>query len=885
MNQLIRCGIGAALLLSVAIASAQTPEATLDEVKRAGASKSAYRKPARPGDKKTEDTAAPQANLAEFRASIAPILQTSCAGCHGPDESEADFRVDTLDPDLLHGQDASWWLEVMQVLSNHEMPPADSEAKLAGQNRAKVIDWLSSELLVASQVAHSEGGHSSFRRLTRYEYNYALQDLLGLPYDFAKDLPPETPSEDGFLNSSDMLHLSVSQLATYRELARSALLKATVQGEAPKPIYYAITMDEAVKLMAHGELKQIEKLKSRDRDPEKIAEQVQKIRDKMYSFNPSSPHFVNLDSGVGVQGRYRYSGARYSWTPTQTRPDVPPPSRDVMVLPGKRSQIIDLGDHLPDSGTMRIRLRAWQSSESVTTPAELRILFGFQASNNSQTSFRVGDDLVIDASATEPRFVTFDIPLGEISRNSYRGNQQLGQTPNPSEYLVLLNRSDQPIQIDYIEVTAPFVQQWPPASHQRIFFASDHQDDELEYAREILRRWMRRAWRREIDSAEIDQKLELFSRLRPTFDSFQAAMVEVLATVIASPKFLYVVQSQSEDRSLSDIELATRLSMFLWSSLPDDELLSLASEGALSDPAILREQTARMLDDPRRGRFEQHFVRQWLGLQLLEYLDVDKKAYPGFDDDLKEAMQGEPIAFFAHLLSENRSVIDFLHADYTLANDRLARHYGIADVHGSHFRRVSLPADSNRGGLLTQAGLLAMNSDGKDSHPLKRGIWLLENLLHDPPPPPPPAVPEIDLTDPDILKLTLKERMEDHRNDPACRSCHARIDPWGIALENFDAVGAWRDRIAETDVDATSVLFNGQQLRGADGLKRFLLEHRQDQFVRALTHKLTTYALGRPLSFADRADVEQITERLRRDGDGLATLIHLIVASDLFRSR
>ena len=177
-----------------------------------------------------------------------------------------------------------------------------------------------------------------------------------------------------------------------------------------------------------------------------------------------------------------------------------------------------------------------------------------------------------------------------------------------------------------------------------------------------------------------------------------------------------------------------------------------------------------------------------------------------------------------------------------------------------------------------------MNSDGKDSHPLKRGIWLLESLLHDPPPPPPPAVPEIDLADPEILKLTLKERMEDHRNDPACMSCHAKIDPWGIAFENFDAIGAWRDKIGKQPVDATSQLYNQTELAGMDGLKRYLLENRQDQFARAMVHKLASYALGRPLSFADRAEVEQITAKLRRQEDGLKTLIKLLVASELFQS-
>jgi hypothetical protein len=256
-------------------------------------------------------------------------------------------------------------------------------------------------------------------------------------------------------------------------------------------------------------------------------------------------------------------------------------------------------------------------------------------------------------------------------------------------------------------------------------------------------------------------------------------------------------------------------------------------------------------------------------MQLLDYLDVEKKLYPQFDSDLREAMQGEPIAFFQEVLQRNHSVMDFLHADYALVNERLARHYGLPEVYGTDFRRVSLPPADRRGGLVTQAGLLAMNSDGKDSHPLKRGIWILERILNDPPPPPPPAVPEIDLADPEIAKMTLKERIANHRNHAACLSCHAKIDPWGIALENFDAVGSWRDDIRGAPVDASSLLFNQQKLDGIDGLKRFLLADRQDQFASAMVHKLTTYALGRPLTFSDRAGVDEITVKLRNQADRL----------------
>jgi hypothetical protein len=299
----------------------------------------------------------------------------------------------------------------------------------------------------------------------------------------------------------------------------------------------------------------------------------------------------------------------------------------------------------------------------------------------------------------------------------------------------------------------------------------------------------------------------------------------------------------------------------------------------------LAAQVKRMLADDRAKRLSKNFVEQWLGLDGINSVAIDRQIHRGFNDELKLAMQTEPIAFFDEVLKQNSSVMDFIHSDYVVVNGALANHYGIKGVAGSHFRKVSIKPESNRGGILTTAAVMTMNSNGKDSHPLKRGIWLLEHVLNDPPPPPPPNVPEVDLADPKIALMTLKEQIEDHRKKPACISCHAKIDPWGIAFENYDAIGVYRTQIKGKSVDATSVLFNKQKLAGMDGLKRYVLTDRQDQFARAMVHKMTTYALGRPLSFSDRADIEQMATQFRKRGDRLGDLVHLIVASKLFQAK
>ena len=849
---------------------AQSKNPSLEELKRQGSEGSGYKQRSNPNVKALGEI--PTADVEGYKKTIRPILRDACFHCHGENDQEGEFRVDTLNPDLIRGGDRSWWLEVFNVVSNGEMPPKDDDG-MPASDRSLLVDWLSNELLVASRVARDEGGHSSFRRMTRYEYNYALQDLLGVPFDFAKDLPPETVSEDGFLNSSEMLQMTVQQFATYRDIAFAALQKTTVRGLQPEPVYYSITMDKGAEKQARKFELDLEKLKERFKDdPQKLADAIAKRKNS----NPRGAHYKNLETGFTAAAKWSYSGARYAHKPVSELPPVADELPMVAVLPPGQKLIVDLGDHLPASGDLRLRIRAGRLSDESDRAAMLRVYFGHQASNNSRAEERVGNlDMSISNDAEESVFHEFAIPLGEVVRNPFRGIQPLGKTPNPAEYVALRNTSDDKvsIQIDYVEVTAPFFKQWPPESHQRIF-GSEITSSEISVAddsvRKILDRFMTRAWRRAPTAAELDRKHELVKLLEPNCEDAQEAITYVLADVLSSPKFLYLVEREQSD----DNELAARLATFLWSSLPDEQLLELASTGQLSDPATLDVQIDRMLADERGQRFSKHFVRQWLGMQLLDHLKMD--------EDLRAAMHEEPISFFNEVLKNDRSVIDFLHADYAVVNERLAAHYGIPNVQGRDFRRVSIDPKRRRGGLLTQAGLLAMNSDGKHSHPLKRGIWLLEKILNDPPPPPPPAVPEIDLADPEILKLTLKERMEDHRSDPACISCHQRIDPWGIAFENFDALGRWRDRIGKKPVDASSVLFNQQEIDGIDGLKRFLLKNRQDQFARALTHKMATYALGRPIRFADHAELDRITAQLRQQDDGLKTLVKLIVKSNLF---
>lgn len=858
-----------ALAGSVAIfaADGQVTPVSLEAAREQGRVKSRFLKETK-APVKTND-AIPKADVAYFQKSVMPILKKSCMNCHGPKKSEGRLRIDTLNPDLLTGPDVERWREIYNAVSNSEMPPADEPGyALANNDRASMVDWLSDELNKASLVRRNTKDHSSFRRLTKYEYDYALQDLLGLSYSLANRLPPESVTEDGFKNSSELLQISTMQFEAYRDIALRALKRATVSGDRrPEAVTYQISMrQELEKATAKKDSKEAVKGK------------------KNAKTSKNQQQLLDQQTGESIP----FPAVKFAPKPNAVAGQTPDVSPVVLLLPSSSELKLDLDRFLPDEGNMRVRVRVGRSTMNPEEFASLRLMLSAHTSNDANFSQVISQrDIPVTASAENPEFINFDVQLSDIQRNPFR---KLTTTfPRRDEFLHIQNISNAfkggeerlHLVIDYIEISAPYFEQWPPKTHTNIFIESANKGDEQVYGREVLTRFLRNVWRRPATSREVDQFMALFAKYRPGFSTFEDAMVEVLATALATPEFLYLTQRVSNDKSksatISELELASRLAVFLWSSIPDDELLKLAEQGRLRQPDVLSGQVKRMLADPRSRRFSQNFVEQWLGLDGLN-------SVTHIPPQLRDSIQEEPIAFFDEVLRQNRSIMDFIHSDYAVVNENLAAHYGLPKIYGPHFRKVPITAQSNRGGILTDAAMLAMNSDGKDSNPLKRGVWMLKRILHDPPPPPPPNVPEVDLTNPEILKMTLKERIVDHRNKAACISCHAKIDPWGIAFENYDALGIFRTSIKNKPVDATSELFNHQTLAGIDGVKRYLLLERQDQFARAMVHKLTAYALGRPLSFGDRADIDNLTAQLRRHDDKLGELIPLIINSNIFNS-
>jgi hypothetical protein len=359
--------------------------------------------------------------------------------------------------------------------------------------------------------------------------------------------------------------------------------------------------------------------------------------------------------------------------------------------------------------------------------------------------------------------------------------------------------------------------------------------------------------------------------------------------VLVSPEFLFRVEQDPSGVAagtayrVSDLELASRLSFFLWSSIPDEELLDLARDGRLSDPQILETQVGRMLADKRAEALSNNFASQWLYLRNLDAFIPDMRLYPDFDDNLRQAMRVETELFFQSLVQRNASVLELIRSDYTFLNERLAKHYGIPNIFGSHFRRVKVDREAGRGGLLRQGSILTVTSYATRTSPVIRGHWVLKNLLGNPPPPPPPNVPTLDDNTVNA-SLSLRDRLQQHRANPTCASCHNLLDPVGFALENYDAIGRWRESENELPIDTRSVLWDGTEVGSVRDLENVILAH-PDLFVQTLTEKLMTYALGRGIEPLDGPTIRQIVQGCRSDGYRFADIVLGIVKSPAYQHR
>ena len=872
-----------------------------------------------------EPTGPASAPAEDTFAQLAPILQRSCGACHGAEKAESDLRLDRLDPDLVNGVDHARWREVFDRLSIGDMPPEDA-VPLPEADRERLKTWLVRELK-RGELARNPPAH--FRRLTRLEYERTMQDLLGLPLAFAGRLPEDGRAKSGFRNDGDMLRMSPLQFELFSQIAEEALDRVIVDGPPPAAHRYRFTPAQRppdnleVAVLPRPDGQPCETFAYVTGSTAKGPAVAFHIWNALPLF-PKRPPPAAQPAAAGGKNDVAAT-ENHSASPKPQTPAVEPNPYHMLEPSGisrnseasnraPRGLVVGLGTAFREDALIRLRVSRLPEAEGGADPASppwLSLAIG-------TTNFKgvvlkpVGQPIVIDHD--DFRVHEFRVRMENFPSPDAPGGMSIG-TYGPSSNATVLaawnsappvgNVKKQPVRqprlrIDWMELETPFIEQWPPASHRAIVPVDGDSMDEAARARQVIERFATRAFRRPLEAAELDRLCGLWKTARADAASFEASLRETLAVVLASPQFLALPAARGSGGAgsqtpaggsaaaerVDDFQLAARLSYFLWSSTPDERLMAAARSGRLREPQVLAEQVRWMLADPRSWWFFEQFTEQWLELDRLQRVVIDPRRYRGFNDDLAAAMRQETVHFVAALVRENRSLFQLVDSPDTFLNQPLANHYGIAGVSGPEFRRVALAPEHHRGGVLTHAAVLAGTSNGVEGHPVKRGMWLVKNLLDEPPPPPPPNVPEIERENPKNQGLTMAQMLAQHRESKACSGCHRQIDPWGLAFEEYDAVGRWRARPQQKNpADALVELPTGAKIDGLGQLKAELVRSKADVLRRAVSRKLLAYALGRTLSIADVEAADALADRLRDRGDGLGDLVLMVVQSEAFQAR
>jgi hypothetical protein len=768
-------------------------------------------------------------------------VTTYCVSCHNQKLKTANLTLDTADAEQV-ANSADTWEKVVIQLRSRSMPPARVRRPDAATYDA-AAEWLESELDRAAAAHPNPGRPSSLHRLNRTEYANAIRDLLGIEINANAMLPPDEQAH-GFDNNADALTLTPALQARY--LTAAAKISRLAVGDPTVPPGF-------------------ERYTALKNNPNE--------RTQLWHNDRFSEDFP-LGTRGGIVARHYF------------------PVDGDYVFKIRLERTIDGDIHglqVPNNIDIRVDgVRVAQFSVGGKTETRREpaggsgyAAAGAQSDDNDELEIRV------------PLKAGLRDVVVTVVKSDAVGPEGLGPARIPIWSEAYGEDPHAPLIVSLLLIGGPYDGKVPEdsPSRRRIFECHPTKADaEASCADKILASLGQRAYRRPLTDADAATLLAFFKRgrARGTFDE---GIRVALERILSSPDFLFRIETDPEQVSpgtvyrLSDVELASRISFFLWSSIPDAELLDLAIKRKLREPRVLEQQVRRMLADPRaRNALVANFFGQWLQIRNVWLLTPDtNRRFPWFDDNLRSAFVRETELFLESQLQEDRSVLDLLSADYTFLNERLARHYGISDVYGSHFRRVQL-VDENRWGLLGKASVLAVTSYPHRTSPTIRGKWLLENILAVPVPPPPPNVDTTLPEGPTAKPTSVRAMLERHRANPTCASCHARMDPIGFTLENFDALGRWRTSDGESPIDASGVLLDGTTVEGPAALRRALLQQK-GQFLKAVTGKLLMYALGREIEYSDAPAVRAILRAAEPDGYRWSSVILSIVKSTPFQFR
>ena len=823
-------------------------------------------------------------NTDEYDSRVRPFLKAYCIKCHGPNKSKGDFALHKLDRDLISGQGVERWEDVLDALKSGDMPPKD-EPQPNEKERKAVVDWIDAELRKAVRRARSAienrqtGKSATVRRLTNFEYENTMRDLLGVELNLIQDLPKDPYKPYRFNNTGEFMLLGPEQIDRYLNIARRAMVSAIVDPRKPNP---------------------------------------QKSRRAWDS--------ITIKNGFGKM-------LKRNEIPIQNSPRSTPGQGMVV-------------KKFPRTGEFRIRFQASAVFPNGATELPLRFVMGYNLNINSSTQeFAPVGVVHLRNTPDKPqiyelrgRIENYPVQLGKTIKGKRRPDtltitpQNIyddGTLNDDNRFLYWPRQPDMPrAVIDWIEFESPITDVWPPKHHTRILFNSPlRQSNPKKYVREVLSRFMTRAYRRPATAEEVNRFVKIYDLLKREFGTIEATMRETLAMVLVTPQFL--LHTKADGKVIRhEFELASRLSYFLWGSMPDEELIKLASSGKLNDSAMISKQVRRMLVDPRSKDFVSNFTNQWLSLQKMKTVPINRDLFPRFlyyveageragterpyIPTIRDHMINETVAFIAELIRRNGSVTNLVNSDFAMLNQPLAAHYGVEGVEGYRLRPVPLKPEHHLGGLLTHGSVLIGNGTGSAPHPIYRAVWLREAILGDHVRAPPAEVPALvdSAGDSGEKALTIKDLLAKHRTVESCNDCHGRLDPWGIPFERYNAIGKYqplvpregtrvrgfnkkKDRdlvgyakylksVNTQEVQANAQIPNGPQVDGMPQLKAHLLKSRTRDIAENVIRRLLTYAIGRELTFQDRYEVEKILVQAKKNGYKLQDMIVLICQSKSF---
>jgi mono/diheme cytochrome c family protein len=841
-----------------------------------------------------------QPTAEEYQQHVLPVLSKSCMTCHNDRSKAGTLSLEAFKEPSTALADQTIWPKVLERVTAGTMPPA-AAPPLSPADRDAIAAWIRTlPGMAAGTTARAGAGRVTARRLNRVEYNNTIRDLLGVAARPADEFPVDD-SGYGFDNNGDVLSVSPMLMEKYMQAAQKISRLAVYGEQIPaKPTRLIRLMNrrsqDAYDVLSQGNSGVYLPYSLRGAMYGNFTFPV----DGEYEFRLRIANFRGdnetdlTDEDRAKQAeerRKRFEALRLERQ--KALAEAKAAGKPAPALPPRREvtpeELKARDEAARNAAPPRKLILSVDGAPVITTVIEGNGSFGYsQGEFTARAKVKAGERFL---RASYPELANLADPRENINPDMRRG-----------------------LFVDYLDIVGPFSPStMPPASHKNIFICAQKT---AQCARTILSSLMERAYRRPVTAEELKSKLDLVALAQREGDTFDEGIRLALQAILSSPNFLFRIEAPSsvvnrpssigtvrapgaavsamaaqrstmDDRRstmaeypVSDIELASRLSYFLWASMPDAELMRVAKTGTLRQPAVLETQVRRMMADPKGYNLVENWAAQWLQLRNLGRTKPDPKRFPTVDDELIDAMRTETMKFVETIIKEDRSLLDFIDAPFTWVNGPLARHYGIKGVDGEEFQRVALDGEQ-RSGVITQGAILTVSSYPTRTSPPVRGKWVMENLLGSAPPPPPDNVPQ--LNDSNIgTEVSLRERLEQHRRDPSCSPCHVVMDPLGFGLENYDAVGAWRTHDGKFPIESSGTLPGGQTFAGSKGLKD-ILKTKSDAFVTNVTEKMLTYSLGRGLERFDRPTVEAISRQVKASNYKFSALVMEVVKSKPFQ--